>query len=256
MNIGLLISHKYYFLLLAGFISGTVDAIAGGGGLISLPALMLSGLPAHIALGTNKLQASVGTGVATYNYFKQGFISSKTFLNGLLFGLFGTIGGAFLASYLDNQILTKIIPLFMTSIFLYSIFTPKMGHQDRLPKMNENLFYLIFGFLLGFYDGFFGPGTGSLWIAALIFFLGYNLVKATAYTKIFNLKSNLIAFIYFGLAHQVNYKIGLTMAVGQLLGGKLGSQLAIRNGAPFIRICFLMVVLITISALFLHHAIS
>lgn len=244
-------AYKFFFLLLAGLLAGTVDAIAGGGGLISLPVLILTGLPVHLALGTNKLQASVGTGVAAYNYFKKGLISSTTLVNGLIFGLLGTVLGSFLVSSLDNSVLSKIIPLLMTVIFLYSLFTPRLGVDDQIPKMRENFFYLVFGFFLGFYDGFFGPGTGSLWVICLIFFLGYNLVKATAYTKIFNLKSNLIAFIFFSLAHQVDYKVGLTMAVGQLFGGKLGSHLAMRNGARFIRIFFLSVVLTTIFGLFL-----
>lgn len=245
-------SYQYVIFLLTGFFAGTIDAIAGGGGLISLPVLMLTGLPAHVALGTNKLQASVGTGVATYHYFKKGLITSNAFLSGLLFGFLGTIGGAFLATHLNNQLLMHIIPFLMFGIFLYSIFAPRLGVHDQLPKMKENLFYLFFGALLGFYDGFFGPGTGTLWVAALIFFLGYNLVKATAYTKIFNLKSNLIAFTYFGIFHQVNYKIGLVMALGQLAGGKLGARLALHYGASFIRVIFLGVVFATIVALFFH----
>ncbi len=249
--LALISTYKIFFLLLAGLLAGTIDAIAGGGGLISLPILMLTGLPAHIALGTNKLQASLGTGVAAYHYFKQGLVSSNTLVNGLIFGFLGTISGALLAFSLNNHLLCRIIPLLMEVVFLYSLFTPRLGIKDRMPKMQENLFYLIFGFFLGFYDGFFGPGTGSLWIICLISFLGYNLVKATAYTKIFNLKSNLIAFTFFSLAHQVDYKIGLIMAIGQLFGGKLGAHLAIRNGTRFIRILFLFVVLSTILGLFL-----
>ena len=248
-------TYHYFIFLFTGFFSGTIDAIAGGGGLISLPVLILTGLPAHIALGTNKLQASFGTGIATYNYFKKGLITSNTFFSGLLFGLIGTIGGAFLASHLNNHVLTQVIPILMIGIFLYSFFSPKLGVKDQLPKMKAHLFYILFGFLLGFYDGFFGPGTGTFWIASLIFFLGYNLVKATAYTKIFNLKSNVIAFIYFAFAHQVNYKIGIMMALGQLAGGKLGSQLAMRHGAWLIRVVFLTVNLGVILALFFHQPV-
>lgn len=246
----LITTYKFFFLLSAGLLAGTIDAIAGGGGLISLPALLLTGLPVHMALGTNKLQSSVGTFVAAHHYFKAGLISSAVILKGLLFGFFGAVLGALLVSLLDNHLLGQIIPWLMVCVFIYSVFTPKLGIVDRLPKIRENFFYLVFGFLLGFYDGFFGPGTGSLWVICLIFFLGYNLVKATAYTKLFNLKSNIIAFSFFGLAHQVDYKLGLTMAMGQLVGGKLGSHLAMRHGAPFIRVFFLLVVLMTIFALF------
>jgi uncharacterized membrane protein YfcA len=240
------IAYKFFFLWLVGILAGAVDAVAGGGGLISLPILMISGLPVHTALGTNKLQASFGTAVAAYHYFKEGLIASKTIINGLFFGLLGTVLGAFLASSLDNDILRQILPFLMIAIFVYSVFSPHLGVSDQTPKLNENYFYLVFGLLLGFYDGFFGPGTGSLWIMAFVFFLGYSLVKATAYTKIFNLKSNLIAFTYFSLAHQVDYKVGFIMAAGQLLGGKIGAYLAIKNGSKFIRLFFLMVVLATI----------
>src|SRR5471030_1320444 len=104
-------THKFLFFLLTWLLAGTVDAIAGGGGLISLPVLILTGLPIHIALGTNKLQASVGTGVAAYHYFKRGLISLTTLGNGLIFGFFGTVLGSFLASSINNNVLSRIIPL-------------------------------------------------------------------------------------------------------------------------------------------------
>lgn len=241
-----IIQYKFFILCLAGLLAGTVDAISGGGGLISLPTLLLFGVPPHIALGTNKLQTSFGTAMATYHYFKEGLIASKTIINGLLFGLLGTLLGTFLVTSLDNHILNQVLPFLMIIIFMHSILSPGLGVDDKIPKINEPLFYLIFGLLLGFYDGFFGPGTGSLWMMSFVFFLGYSLLKATAYTKVFNLKSNLIALVYFSFMHQVDYKIGLVMAAGQLLGGKLGASLAIKKGAKFIRIFFLMIVIITI----------
>lgn len=109
---------------------------------------------------------------------------------------------------------------------------------------------MIFGFALGFYDGFLGPGTGSFWVIALVFFLGYNLSKATAYTKVFNLKSNIIAATWFMVGHHIDYKIGLIMACGQLLGGKIGSQLVIWNGTKLVRPMFLTIVFFTILVMF------
>jgi uncharacterized membrane protein YfcA len=116
--------------------------------------------------------------------------------------------------------------------------------------MKEPLFYMLFGFLLGFYDGFLGPGTGSFWVIALVFFLGYNLSKATAYTKVFNLKSNLIATACFAFGHNIDYKIALMMAAGQFFGGKIGSQLVILKGSKLVRPIFLVIVFFTLITMF------
>ncbi|TAK72949.1 MAG: hypothetical protein EPO11_09360 [Gammaproteobacteria bacterium] len=234
------------FLFLGGLFAGTVDAIAGGGGLISLPLLISFGLPPHIALGTNKLQASAGTFVATYNYFKNGLISLNVVLKGLLFGFLGATSGAMAAQFLDSGILQKLLPFLMVIIFIYSLYIPKLGLHDSHQKMPENIFYILFGFILGFYDGFLGPAVGSIWVITLVYFLGYNMAKATAYTKLFNLKSNIIAFTCFALGHNVNYKWGIAMIAGQLIGGKLGSSLVIKKGAQLVRPIFLVVVSITI----------
>ena len=247
MNLSLGMSALFLF---AGLLAGTVDAIAGGGGLISLPLLISIGLPAPVALGTNKLQASIGTFVATYNYFKNDLISLQIILKGLLFGFLGATAGSLTAQFLSSFILEKILPFLMLIIFLYTIYNPTLGLQDCKKRMKESLFFKIFGFGLGFYDGFLGPGTGSFWVIALVFFLGYNLSKATAYTKIFNLKSNIIATSWFMLGHNIDYKIGLIMACGQFLGGKIGSQLVILNGAKFVRPIFLMIVFLTILTMF------
>lgn len=230
----------------AGLLAGTVDAIAGGGGLISLPLLISVGLPAPVALGTNKLQGSVGTLVATYNYFKNNLISAQVIVKGLLFGFLGAISGSVAAQCIDSSILEKILPFLMLTIFLYTIYSPKLGLFDSKQRMKESLFYMLFGFVLGFYDGFLGPGTGSFWVIALVFFLGYNLSKATAYTKVFNLKSNLIATTCFMLGGNIDYRIAFIMACGQFLGGKIGSQLVILNGAKLVRPMFLMIVFFTI----------
>jgi uncharacterized membrane protein YfcA len=236
-------------LFLTGLTAGTVDAIAGGGGLISLPMLLSVGVPPHIALGTNKLQTSFGTSIATLTYYRQGLFSLRTIYKGLLFGFLGAVLGAMAGQVISSQVLSKIIPILLVVILLYTLFSPNLGSIDAKPRLNEQLFYAIFGFLLGFYDGFFGPGTGSFWAFALIFFLGYNITKATAYTKVFNLKSNLIATACFALGHNIDYRIALYMALGQAIGGRLGAFLAIKNGAKLIRPIFIAVVTATILSL-------
>lgn len=241
-------------LFLTGLLAGTIDAIAGGGGLITLPILLFVGLPPHAALGTSKLQSSVGTGMAAKSYYQHGWFSFELILKGLLLGVLGAVLGAILGQVVHNEVLRKLIPFLLFIILIYTIFSPRLGETDTPPKMNEALFYQLFGFALGFYDAFFGPGTGSLWVFALTFFLGYNLTKATAYTKVFNLKSNIIGIICFALGQNINYKIALVMAAGQLIGGRLGAHLAMMKGALIIRPVFLLMVSGTIAALFYQNS--
>jgi uncharacterized membrane protein YfcA len=120
---------------------------------------------------------------------------------------------------------------------------------DQEPRIQDWLFYLMFGFPLAFYDGFFGPGVGAFWVFVLMYFLGFNLIKATAYTKVFNLNSNIVALVCFAVGSNIDYKIGLVMAGGQVIGGQLGAHLAISKGAKLIRPLFLSMVFVTISSL-------
>lgn len=236
-------------LFLAGLFAGTVDAIAGGGGLISLPMLLSTGMPPHIAFGTNKLQGTIGTSMAMLKYYRHGYISLRKGFLGVLMGVFGGIAGAVCAQVLSSQCLKQIIPILLVVILIYTVCSPKMGRQDNPPKIKESIFYLVFGFGLAFYDGFFGPGTGSFWVFAMTFLLGYNLLKATAYTKLFNLNSSFIATLCFAIGHNIDYRAGLVMAAGQLIGGRLGAHLAITRGARLIRPIFLGVVTLTIASL-------
>lgn len=243
-------------LFFTGLTAGTVDAIAGGGGLISLPVLLAIGVPPHIALGTNKLQGTVGTLVATWRYHKGGWISFKYAYLGLISVLIGAAIGAISSQLVSSDILKKIIPVLLLIILLYTIFIPKNWGEDREPRLKPALFYSIFGFILGFYDGFFGPGTGAFWVFLLTFFMGYNLTKATAYTKILNLDSNLVALICFIIGNNIDYGIGLCMATGQLIGGHLGSHLAMRRGAAIIKPVFILMVLGTIGVLIYRNFVK
>ncbi len=236
-------------LFATGLLAGTIDAIAGGGGLISMPILLSIGMPPHLAFGTNKLQSTIGTFMATLKFYRHGLIKLRLVYKGLLFGIMGAIAGSVTTQVLSSEILRSIIPILLCVILIYTICSPKLGLGDDKPKMKERLFYLIFGFGLAFYDGFFGPGTGSFWVFALTFFLGYNLIKATAYTKLFNLNSNIVATICFAIGGNIDYRLGLCMALGQILGGRLGAHLAITKGVRLIRPLFLCIVALTVLTL-------
>jgi len=236
-------------LFVTGLFAGTVDAIAGGGGLISLPILLGIGMPPHLALGTSKLQGTIGTFVAARRYYRLGFISLKSIYPGIISGFIGSAAGAIMSQMLDGHLLKKIVPVVLALILVYTIYTPKLGKEDIHPRMNAFLFYVLFGFGLGFYDGFLGPGTGSFWVFGLAFLLGFNLIKATAYTKMFNLNSSFVALVCFAIGGNIDYRAGLIMAAGQLIGARLGASLAINKGANLIRPMFLCVVTCTIASL-------
>ncbi len=241
--------YLYPILLLTGFTAGLIDSIAGGGGLITLPVLLGIGLPPHMALGTNKFQSSFGSFTATYYYIKKGVVDFKDAVPGVIFTFIGAAIGVLTVNQIDSNVLNFLIPFLLIAILIYTLSKPNIGEIDRHPKIKRSTFYAIFGLSLGFYDGFFGPGTGSFWAMAFVGLLGFNLRKATGYTKVLNFTSNIVSFILFLIGGYVVVTAGLTMAVGQILGAKIGSGLVIKKGAKFIRPIFISIVFITILKL-------
>lgn len=236
-------------LFCTGVAAGTIDTIAGGGGLICLPMLLGIGLPPHLALGTNKLQTLFGTAVGAYTFHRKGWLNGHGLFPGIFFSFGGAILGAITIQILSSVILKKIIPILLLIVLIYTILSPKFGHHDEIPKMRRNWFYFIFGTALGFYDGFLGPGVGFFWVFSLVFFQGFNITKATAYTKVFNLNTNITAMVCFAIGHNIDYQIAFYMAAGQLIGGRVGAHLAIKKGVSIIRPLFILVVTATITTL-------
>ncbi len=250
--------EAYYYIIffLAGFLAGFVDSIAGGGGIITVPVLLASGMPPHIALATNKLQSSFGSFTASTNYIRKGLVKLKDVYMGIVFTFVGASMGTYSILLMDAAILSKIIPIMLVLIFLYTLFTPKLGAEDRHHVLKPNLFYLIFGIAIGFYDGFFGPGTGSFWTIAIVMLLGLNLKSATAQTKIMNFTSNIVSLSVFIIGGQVLWLVGILMGVGQVLGAFLGSSLVVKKDVKFIRVFFLCIVGITILKLIYDNYLS
>ncbi|EKD50260.1 MAG: hypothetical protein ACD_62C00600G0008, partial [uncultured bacterium] len=200
------------------------------------------GIPPHLALGTNKLQSSFGSLTATIRFARQGLVRTESLLAGILITFVSACLGTICIQHMSSDILKLIMPLMLAGVFLFLIFAPRFGLEDQKPRLGALGFYALFGTLIGFYDGFFGPGTGTFWALSLAFFLGMNLKTATANTKVLNNTSNVASLLFFLLGHQVLFGLGLLMAVGQVLGAMVGARLVIRHGAHFVKIIFLFVV--------------
>lgn len=241
--------YAYFVFFFAAFFGGFIDAIVGGGGLITLPALMAMGVPPHVALATNKLQGSFGTLTATINFAKKGMINFNEILIGIVFTFIGTCIGTYLILLLNADFLRLIIPFLLIFIFIYTLFSPKVGESDRHSRLKPKIFYSLFGLILGFYDGFFGPGAGSFWTFSMVALIGLNMKKAVAHTKALNLTSNAVSLAVFVLGGEILWFVGFLMAFGQILGAFAGSNLVVKKEVKFIRTMFLCVVFATIVKL-------
>lgn len=232
-----------WMLFGAAFLAGLVDSIAGGGGMITIPALFLAGLPPLTALGTNKLQSLFGSLSATIAYARAGHVHLKSQWLEALLALTGGIAGALLATILPTDILKVILPFLLIAVALYFAFKPNLDNQDRARRIGTMLFTFTIPPLLGFYDGVFGPGAGSFLMLAFVSLAGYGLLKATAHTKLLNFSSNLGSFAVFALVGAMYWKLGIIMGIAQFTGAQIGARLASKNGARLIKpllviVCF------------------
>lgn len=222
-------------LLGAAFIAGFIDSIAGGGGLITVPALLLAGFPPVDALGTNKLQGLFGSGSATLAYAAGGHVNLRDQLPSALLSLLGAACGAMLATVLPGDWLRAALPPMLIAIALYFAFRPNLDDLDRARRMTPFMFGLLVVPAIAFYDGLFGPGTGSFFMLAFIALAGYGVLKATAHTKLLNFASNIGGFAAFAIAGAIFWQVGLAMGLCQFLGARLGAGLAMKKGARLIR---------------------
>lgn len=222
-------------LTLAALLAGFIDSIAGGGGLVTVPALMLAGLSPVEALATNKLQGLFGSGSATIAYASKGHVELRGQLPAALAAFAGGVAGAILATVLPGAWLRAALPVLLVAVAIYFAVKPNMGDVDRARRLSPFVFSLVVVPLIGFYDGLFGPGTGSFFMLAFVTLAGYGVLKATAHTKFLNFASNLGGFATFALAGAVFWKLGLLMGAAQFLGARIGAALAMRIGARLIK---------------------
>ncbi len=222
-------------LVFAAFIAGFIDSVAGGGGLITVPALLLAGATPIETLGTNKLQSVFGSGSATFTYARAGHVNLKQQMPMGLMSLVASMAGAFFATLLPQELFRQILPVVLVAIALYFVLKPDVSDLDQVERITPFVFALTLVPVIGFYDGIFGPGTGSFFMLGFVALAGFGLLKATAHTKFLNFASNLGSLIVFGLLGVVLWKTALAMGVGQFFGARFGAQFAMKNGAKIIK---------------------
>lgn len=235
----------------AGALAGFVDSIAGGGGLISLPALLAAGLSPVQALATNKLQSSFGSFTAASNYVKRQGIDLGVMRRGIFFTFLGAATGTTLVQHVDPSFLRSVIPVLLIVTAVFFVLQPRLMALGKRQLLATPIFYGFGGVTLGFYDGFFGPGTGSFWMLAFVALQAKDLVSATGHTKVLNFTSNVTALVFFLFSGAPQWVAGLSMAGGQVLGARLGSSLALAWGPKLIRPLLILISLgITLNLIY------
>lgn len=214
-----------------------MDAVAGGGGIITLPAYLFAGVPIHVAYGTNKFGNSFGTAIATFNYGRGGFVRWKPGFLCAAFSLIGSWLGARLVVALSAQALQYCTMLLLPAVAIFMVMNRNIGKEEKEELTGKKLYWrsALIGFAVGAYDGFFGPGTGTFMVLAFTGLLGYSLINASANAKLVNLASNVGALITYIGHGDVLFLLGIPAAVCSILGNYLGTRLAIKIGGKFIR---------------------
>ena len=233
------------FLLAASFFAGFIDSIAGGGGLIQLPALLI-GLPKSETaevLGTNKLSAVFGTTTAAALYRKQIKPDPKILLAMGVPAFLGSAGGAVLASKIPTSSMRPMVLVLLIIVAVYTWFKPDLGKFENLRHLPKRRVQIaaIAGVVIGFYDGIFGPGTGSFLMLILVASLGYAFITASAIAKVVNVATNVGAIMVFGINGAVLWQIGIILGIANITGAVIGARLAIKGGSTLVRKVFLLV---------------
>lgn len=232
------------FLWLISVVAGFLDTLAGGGGLLTLPALIMCGVPPLFALGTNKLQGTMGTATATIVMLKSGQVlwSEVRFL--MMSAFLGATAGTIVVQFIDTTILDFVIPavLFLTAI--YFLMLPVESLQGQKPKITAGRYRQTVVPSIGWYDGMFGPGTGSFFALAGVSLRGEQLIHATAVAKTLNFSTNIASLIVFLVAGKIIWMVGVSMMAGQFLGAWVGSKFLLASNPKYLRILIVMMCLL------------
>lgn len=245
-----MILQDVVIVLSLAFLAGFTDAIVGGGGLIQLPALLLF-MPQYAIpslLGTNKFAGFSGTVLASLKYHRLVKINYKLLLPGIISATLFSFLGAWLITLLDKELIKPIIFVLLVAVFIYTLLKKNIGQYNRQISYNNNsyLYSTLVGMVLGFYDGFFGPGTGSFLILIFVTLFGMEFLMASAHAKIINIATNVSALLFFVFSGNIIYKIAIPLAASNMFGAYLGAKIAFKKGNSFIRKFYLFIVLLLI----------
>lgn len=222
-------------LMAAAFIAGIVDSIAGGGGLITLPVLVLAGAPPVTAIATNKVQGVFGAGMAAYTYARGGHVDLRKQRKPAMIAFFAAAFGALLTSHLPTDVIRLGLPVLLIGIALFFGFKPGLNDVDRAERLTPVVFALSVVPLVAFYDGLIGPGAGAFYMLGFVALGGYGVLRATAHTKLLNFASNAGGIATYALVAQPWWFVGLAMGAAQMAGAWVGSKLAMRVGSKLIK---------------------
>jgi uncharacterized protein len=222
-------------LFALAFVAGTIDAMAGGGGLLTLPGLMATGIPPVSALATNKFQAIFSSLSATLHFWRCGRLNPAALWRPALLSMLGAGFGAAAVTFVDPGVLKVLVPFLLIGVCAWLVVSPRLGKSEGKALIS----FAATGFtlvpLVGFYDGFCGPGTGTFFAMGLVALLGLTLDQATMQAKLYNFMSNLGALLFFLVAGHIYWRAGIVMAVGMTLGGTAGAKLVLRHGTGLIK---------------------
>ena len=232
---------------LASLLAGLIDAIVGGGGLILVPALFATfpaAAPATL-FGTNKSASIWGTAFATVQYSRKVVMPWRSLLPAAGAGLVGSLAGAWAVTQVDPTLFRKALPVLLAVLLVYTVAKKDLGrsHEPKFVGAQEAWVGTIIGLVIGFYDGFFGPGTGSFLVFAYVRLMGYDFLNASASAKLINVATNFSALVLFAIQGHVWWHLALAMAVSNIVGSLIGTRLALKHGSGFVRQVFIVVVL-------------
>ncbi|KAK55535.1 TSUP family transporter [Staphylococcus lugdunensis] len=229
-------------IILFGFLAAFIDAVVGGGGLISTPALLAIGLPPALALGTNKLASSFGSLTSTIKFIRSGHVDLNIVLKLFPFVFIFAAGGASLAIFLPAEVLKPIIIIILTLVMVYTLVKKDWGSVRTFTKLTpvKAIIFVTLMLIIGFYDGFLGGGTGSFMLFVLLLF-GFDFLSAAGNAKVLNFASNIGALILFMILGHVDYMIGFIMAISMIVGSYVGARFAIAKGVGYIKLLFVTV---------------
>ena len=228
-------------------VAGFIDAIAGGGGLLTIPAMLLANIPPVLTLGTNKLQACSGAFAASITMIKKGVIKPSTIKTAIIGAFIGATIGTIAVQLSPPDLLEKLIPFLIAAIGIYTLFAPSLGEVEAEPRISESAWQKVVAPIIGFYDGYVGPGTGMFFALGNVALRGKQIIAATGAAKILNLSTNIASLIFFILGGNVLWKVGLAMMVGQIIGAYAGSHMVVRGGSKIIRPVIVLVCLAMVA---------